>query len=120
MAARAAGEPEREGLPRAEVVVSRAFAEPARWLPLAARYLAPGGRVLATLGREADEEALRGAGAAARLELVSLRRFELPVSRSHRAVAVFVPSRRLRGWPSPASVSSRRCPSSSPPARRRP
>src|ERR687888_898926 len=34
-AVRARGEPEREGLPRSDAVVSRAFADPARWLPLA-------------------------------------------------------------------------------------
>lgn len=89
VAARAGGDPEREGLPLAEVVVSRAFAEPVRWLPLARHYLAPGGRVLATLGREADEEALRRAGEAEGLVLVALRRFELPGSRSRRAVATF-------------------------------
>ena len=89
VAARAAGEPGREGLPLAEVVVSRAFAEPGRWLPLAARYLAPGGRVLATLGREADEAALRAAGASAGLALVAVRRFELPRSGAQRAVATF-------------------------------
>ena len=70
--------------------MSRAFAEPARWLPLAVRYLAPGGRVLATLGREVDEEALRGAAAAAGLTLVGLRRFSLPRSGAQRAVASFV------------------------------
>jgi 16S rRNA (guanine527-N7)-methyltransferase len=90
VAARAGGEPAREGLPLAEVVVSRAFADPARWLPLAARYLAPRGRVLATLGREADEEALRGAGAEAGLVLLSLRRFALPRSGAQRAIASFV------------------------------
>jgi 16S rRNA (guanine527-N7)-methyltransferase len=89
VAARAEGEPEREGLPRAEVVVSRAFADPDRWLPLAVRYVAPGGRVLATLGREADETALRRAGAAAGLTLAGLRRFTLPRSGAHRAVATF-------------------------------
>jgi 16S rRNA (guanine527-N7)-methyltransferase len=89
VAARAEGDPAREGLPRADVVVSRAFADPARWLPLAARYRAPGGRVLATLGREADEEALRGAGEAAGLVLLSLRRFALPRSGAQRAVAAF-------------------------------
>jgi len=88
--ARAGGEPEREGLPRAEVVVSRAFADPARWLPLAARYLAPGGRVLVTLGRESDEEGLRRDGAEAGLALSSLRRFTLPRSGAQRAVATFV------------------------------
>ena len=90
MAARAGGEPDREGLPRAEVVVSRAFADPERWLPLAARYLAPGGKVLVTLGREADEEGLRRAGAAAGLTLAGLRRFALPRSGAKRAVATFV------------------------------
>ncbi len=89
VAVRASGEPEREGLPLADVVVSRAFAEPGRWLPLAARYLSPGGRVLATLGREADDEALRAAGAAAGLELVAVRRFALPRSGAQRAVASF-------------------------------
>jgi len=89
VAARAGGDPEREGLPRAEVVVSRAFADPARWLPLAARYLAPGGRVLATLGREADETSLRAAGEGAGLALVALRRFVVPASGAQRAVASF-------------------------------
>jgi 16S rRNA (guanine527-N7)-methyltransferase len=87
---RAAGDPGREGLPVAEVVVSRAFAEPARFLPLAARYLAPGGRVLVTLGREVDEEALRQAGAESGLALAGLRRFALPRSGAQRAVASFV------------------------------
>ncbi len=89
VAVRAGGDPEREGLPRAEVVVSRAFAEPARWLPLATRYLAPGGRVLATLGREADEASLRDAAAGAGLALVAVRRFVLPASGAQRAVATF-------------------------------
>ena len=87
VAARAGGDPEGEGLPRAAVVVSRAFAEPGRWLPLAARYLASGGTVLATLGRDADEGALRAAGDAAGLALEGLRRFVLPRSGAHRAVA---------------------------------
>jgi 16S rRNA (guanine527-N7)-methyltransferase len=90
VAARAAGAPELEGLPLADVVVSRAFAEPARWLPLAVHYLAPGGRVLATLGRDVDEEALRGAGAEAGLALLGLRRLVLPRSGAQRAVATFV------------------------------
>jgi 16S rRNA (guanine527-N7)-methyltransferase len=90
VAARAQGEPEREGLPPAEVVVSRALAEPERWLPLAVRYLAPGGRVLATLGRDVDEEALRRAGDAAGLTLSGIRRFALPRSGAQRAVATFV------------------------------
>jgi 16S rRNA (guanine527-N7)-methyltransferase len=90
VAARAGGEPEIEGLPRAEVVVSRAFADPERWLPLAARYLAPGGKVLVTLGSQADEAGLRRSGSAAGLTLAGLRRFALPRSGAQRAVATFV------------------------------
>jgi 16S rRNA (guanine527-N7)-methyltransferase len=87
VAARAEGHPEREGLRRAGVVVSRAFADPGRWLPLAAAYRAPGGRVLAMLGREADRASLDGAAAAAGLQVVSLRAFRLPWSGADRAVA---------------------------------
>jgi 16S rRNA (guanine527-N7)-methyltransferase len=90
VAARAGGDPEREGLPRAEVVVSRAFAEPERWLPLGARYLSPGGRVLAMLGREADEDGLRRVASTAGLELAAIRRFTLPRSGALRGVATFV------------------------------
>jgi 16S rRNA (guanine527-N7)-methyltransferase len=90
VAARAEGNPEREGLPRAQVVVSRAFADPERWLALGVRYLAPGGRLLATLGREADEDRLRRSGEASGLSLASFRRFDLPRSGAHRAVATFV------------------------------
>ena len=88
-AVRAAGDPEGEGLPRAEAVVSRAFTEPARWLPLAVRYRAPGGKVFAMLGRDADEEALRAAGAESGLGLEVLDRFTLPRSGAARAVARF-------------------------------
>ena len=89
VALRAAGEPEREGLARSEVVVSRALAEPATWLPLAARYAAPGGLVLAMLGREADEVALEAAGRAVGLALLGVDRYTLPRSGAARAVARF-------------------------------
>lgn len=89
IAVRAEGDPDREGLPRAERVVSRALADPDRWLPLGRSYLAPDGVLLAMLGREADEGALARSAAAAGLELCSLRRFELPRSRAQRAVAGF-------------------------------
>jgi len=89
VAARAEGRPEREGLPRADVVVSRALADPERWLPLGAHYLAPGGRLVAMLGREVDEVQLRQIAAGSGLVLEKLDRFELPLSRSQRALAVF-------------------------------
>ncbi|MBI5068894.1 MAG: 16S rRNA (guanine(527)-N(7))-methyltransferase RsmG [Deltaproteobacteria bacterium] len=89
VAARAGGKPEREGLPRAQVVVSRALADPARWLPLGAAYLAEGGALVAMLGRETDEAALAALGAASGLRLGRLDRFSLPRSGAARANAVF-------------------------------
>ncbi len=89
VAVRARGEPEGEGLPRAERVVSRALADPARWLPLGARYLAPGGRLVAMLGREAEERALAEHGRASGLVLESIDRFTLPRSGAGRANALF-------------------------------
>jgi 16S rRNA (guanine527-N7)-methyltransferase len=87
VAVRAAGEPEREGLPRADAVVSRALADPERWLPLGARYLAEGGTLFAMLGRDADRGRLEAIGAESGLALVSLDAYALPRSRSARAIA---------------------------------
>ena len=84
---RADGDPEREKLPRAEAVVSRALADPERWVPLGARYLAPGGTLFAMLGRDADPARLAAVGEASGLGLVDVSRFELPRSRSARAIA---------------------------------
>jgi 16S rRNA (guanine527-N7)-methyltransferase len=89
VAVRAAGEPERERLPRGDAVVSRALADPAEWVPLGARYLADGGALLAMLGREADRARLSAIGAGAGLVLERLETYELPVSKASRAVAVW-------------------------------
>ncbi len=85
--ARAQGRPEREGLPRADAVVSRALAEPGRWVPLGVHYLAEGGRLFAMLGREADEAALRSVGEGSQLVLETVSRFVLPISGAQRAIA---------------------------------
>jgi 16S rRNA (guanine527-N7)-methyltransferase len=87
LAVRADGDPERERLARADAVVSRALADPERWVPLGARYLAPGGTLLAMLGRDADPARLAGVGEASGLALVDVSRFELPLSRAARAIA---------------------------------
>jgi 16S rRNA (guanine527-N7)-methyltransferase len=89
VAVRAAGAPEREGLPRAVAVVSRALADPAEWVPLGARYLAEGGVLLAMLGREADRSRLEEIGQRSGLALERLEAFELPVSHSARAIAAW-------------------------------
>ncbi len=89
VAARAGGRPEEEGLPLADLVVSRALSEPESWVPLAVQYLAPGGRLVAMLGRDVDEAGLEAVAARSGLVLEELDRFELPLSRSQRALAVF-------------------------------
>lgn len=85
--ARAEGRPDAEKLPVAEAVVSRALADPERWVPLGAGYVAEGGVLLAMLGRDADEAALASLGAAHGLAFEGLDRFELPLSRGARAIA---------------------------------
>jgi 16S rRNA (guanine527-N7)-methyltransferase len=87
VAVRAEGNPEVEKLPRADAVVSRALADPELWVPLGSRYLADGGVLLAMLGRGADRGRLEELGRASGLALEDLREYELPLSRSARAVA---------------------------------
>jgi 16S rRNA (guanine527-N7)-methyltransferase len=86
---RAEGKPAREGLGVYGAVISRAFADPDRFLPLARAYLAEQGRVVAMLGRHPGEAALGTSAARAGLELTSLRELHLPLSGDPRAVAVF-------------------------------
>ncbi len=86
---RAEGRPEREGIERAEAVVSRAFADPARWLALGSGYVEEGGALLAMLGRGAEEGPLRGLGERHGLTLEVVDRFRLPLSGAERAVARF-------------------------------
>jgi 16S rRNA (guanine527-N7)-methyltransferase len=89
VAVRAEGDPEREKLPRADALVSRAFADPEIWVPLGAKYLADGGVLVAMLGRGADRARLEALGEAAGLRLDRLHAFELPLSRSARAIATW-------------------------------
>ena len=72
--ARAEGHPEAEGIPRAEVVISRALVEVEGFKALATPYVLPGGRIVAMLGQTTDPAA---------------RRYALPLSQDPRAVAVF-------------------------------
>jgi 16S rRNA (guanine527-N7)-methyltransferase len=87
VALRAEGNPDVERLPRADAVVSRALAEPEQWVALGVRYLAEGGVLLGMLGRAADRARLEEIGRGAGLALEGLDTFELPLTRSARAIA---------------------------------
>jgi len=87
--ARAEGQPEAEGLPRAELLIARAFRDLPDWLDLAPAYVAPGGRVVAMLGKNASDAELAEAAGARALRVVSARAYRLPFSGAERQVAVF-------------------------------
>jgi 16S rRNA (guanine527-N7)-methyltransferase len=87
--ARAEGHPEDEGIPRAELLIARAFMDLPDWLNLAPAYLLPGGRVVAMLGKAQPDEELHARAAERRLRLISARQYRLPFSGAERQVAVF-------------------------------
>jgi 16S rRNA (guanine527-N7)-methyltransferase len=87
--ARAEGKPEDEGIPRAELLICRAFMDLPDWLNLAPAYLLPGGRVVAMLGKAQPDEELHARAAERNLRFVSARQYQLPFSGAKRQVAVF-------------------------------
>ncbi|BDG09713.1 16S rRNA (guanine(527)-N(7))-methyltransferase RsmG [Anaeromyxobacter paludicola] len=99
VAVRATGVPEADSLPRSDVVVSRAMADPDRWVPLGAKYLAECGRLYAMLGRGAEREALEAVGEQSGLELELLEQFALPISGAQRAIARWRPRGERRRAP---------------------
>lgn len=88
-AVRAGGDPDAEDLPRCDAVVSRAFADPSRWVPLGVKYVRDGGSLFAMLGRDAREGDLRAVGGVSGLVLETLDRFRLPRSGAERSIARF-------------------------------
>ena len=78
-----------DGLGTFEVVVSRAFTDLERWLPLATQYLSPAGVVIAMVGLQPSEEVVARSAQASGLRAVSARRLQLPLSRDGRGVLVF-------------------------------
>jgi 16S rRNA (guanine527-N7)-methyltransferase len=83
---RATGDAARDGLPLCEAVVSRALADPERWIELGAGYVGQGGVLLAMLGKGAERSHLEGLGEARGFELLGVDQFELPFSHAARAV----------------------------------
>ncbi len=76
---RAKGAPDAEGIPRGDLVISRALMEPLRWLELGKPYLKRGGLLVAMLGRRAPKDAeLAAYGQKLGLDWVGCRRGRLP------------------------------------------
>ena len=85
---RVEGNPVKERLAPADVVVSRAFLDVGPWVELARHYARPGGRVFAMIGR-AEDAALAAATEGTGWRLDAVRRFALPFSSAPRGIAVF-------------------------------
>ena len=87
--------------PQFGAVISRALCAPAAWLPMAVPWTRPGGRILSMLGREvpADED-LRELAVSHGCTFSGVRRFHLPHSGAHRAIA-----RWERATPGPPAFS---------------
>ncbi len=83
---RATGDPARDGLPICEAVVSRAVADPERWVELGAGYVGAGGVLLGMLGKGAERTHLEALGKAHGFDLLGVDQFELPFSHAARAV----------------------------------
>lgn len=86
---RAEGDAEAEGLSGADTLVSRAFMEPEGWLALASRYVVPGGRVVAMLGKALSADEASAIGGRHHARLLSERRYTLPFSGADRQVVVW-------------------------------
>ena len=89
--ARAEGHPEAEGLPKTEVVISRALMDFPAWARLGREYLAPGGRLVAMLGQPLDHAQAETLCRQNALRLVSAREYALPFSQASRQVLVAQP-----------------------------
>lgn len=87
--ARAEGKPKVEGIPRAQVLIARAFMDLPDWLALAPAYVEEGGRVVAMLGKAQTDAELKARASERNLRVVSARAYRLPFSGAERQVAVF-------------------------------
>ncbi len=86
---RAAGQPSNEGIPLADVVISRALMDLSEWLALARCYVVPGGRAIAMLGRKYGEQEVARLAQAGGGLLREITVLTLPFSGAERTVASF-------------------------------
>jgi 16S rRNA (guanine527-N7)-methyltransferase len=83
--ATATGQPTKEGIGTAQVVISRAFRDLGPWLRLARPYLTERGAALAMVGQKEEANARQEAEEAG-FGLIDIHIFTLPWSRANRAV----------------------------------
>ncbi len=83
---RAEGRPEAEGLPRVELVISRALMDLPQWAVLGSAYVADGGRLVAMLGQPPDPGAVEEAMRAGGFRDAKVRAYALPFSGAGRHV----------------------------------
>jgi len=86
---RAEGDPEKETIPRGDVVISRALMDLGKWLSLARHYTGEVGRVVAMLGRKFSAEEIAAAARDAGAELDRTITFALPFSGAERTIVSF-------------------------------
>ena len=86
--ARARGEPDREGIHRASVVVSRAVARLDKWVDLGRPYLRPGGKLLAMLSEGTSEDEIEETARSNQMS-VATRTYRLPISGALRRISTF-------------------------------
>lgn len=87
--ARAEGNPQKEGIPLVDLVISRAFMDIGPFLKLAQAYLQPHGRIVTMFGQSRTVEELTRAADEAGLQLETNRSFSLPLSGDPRGTATF-------------------------------
>jgi 16S rRNA (guanine527-N7)-methyltransferase len=84
-----AGEPEKERMPLANTLISRAFRDVSPWVALASAYRAPGGRIVAMVGKMPGDAELEAVASAHHLRVHSRRTWTLPFSGDPRGAVVF-------------------------------
>lgn len=87
----AEGHPAQEGVGLHTAVISRAFTDVSRWIPLASTYRDAGGHVFSMCGPQTRQEDVVRAAEAVGLQLAERHAFELPWSRAPRSIYRCVP-----------------------------
>ena len=83
---RAEGRPDSEGLPKVDLVISRALMDLPQWAVLGSAYVAEGGKLVAMLGQPPDAKVVEEAVRAGGFREAKVRAYALPWSQAGRHV----------------------------------